>query len=90
MKEKQEYITMRNKNQFNTEWFYKFWLNNGGKNISLNEFEQNFFYESVLNEFGDKVGQVLKNISPLLENLDKKFNLTVLVNEKGQFIKIVV
>ncbi len=90
MQAKQQYIVMRNKNRFNTEWFHKYWLDNGGRAMSLNEFEQHFFYEAVLNELGDVIGKTLKNIAPLLNNMDKKFNLTILLNNKGQFLKVVV
>ncbi len=90
MKLEQEYIRMRNNNNFSTSWFYKYWLENGGKSMKLSDFEQHFFYNPVFNDTGDKIGQVLKDISPLLENLDKKFNITILINNKGQFLKVVV
>ena len=85
----QEYIAMRNNNSFKTEWFHKYWLENGGKQMSLNDFEQTFFYESIYDTDGKVVHRTLKDITPLVVNLDKKFNLTLLFANDGKFLKVV-
>lgn len=65
---------MRNKNHFDMEWFYKYWLANGGKKIPKDKFEQ------LINHY---------DINSIISFIDKKFNLTLLYTKQGQFIKVV-
>lgn len=71
---KHEYISMRNKNQFDINWFYKYFLENGGAKIDLNSFSNLF---------------ALQKFETVIEWLDYKFNLTRLYNKEGNLIKIV-
>lgn len=53
---KEQYIQMRNKNQFDINWFYRYYKENGGTtdfNIFQMVFELN---ESVLNGLDNKFG----------------------------------
>lgn len=71
---KQEYISMRNKNQFDINWFYKYFLENGGTRIDLNSFSNLF---------------ALQRIETIVDYLDSKFELTRLYDKEGNLIKIV-
>ena len=72
--EKQDYIKMRNNGNYDLKWFYKYYLNNGGKQIDLNTFNMLF-------RLGD--------LSSILEYLDVKFKLTRLYDKDNNFLKIV-
>ena len=72
--EKQDYIKMRNNGNYELKWFYKYYLNNRGKQIDLNTF-------SMLFRLGD--------LSSILEYLDVKFKLTRLYDKDNNFLKIV-
>ena len=71
---KKEYIHMRNKGKYNINWFYKYFVENGGKRIDINLFSQLF---SMIDS------------SEVLRFLDVKFNLTKLEDSEGNLIKIV-
>ena len=71
---KKEYIEMRNKGKYNINWFYKYFVENGGKRIDINLFSQLF---SMIDS------------SEVLRFLDVKFNLTKLEDSEGNLIKIV-
>ena len=69
-----DYIKMRNSGNYSIEWFYSYYLQNGGKQISLQEFHAIF-------NMGD--------LNQILTEIDKKFNLTSLLDKNGKFIKII-
>ena len=69
-----DYIKMRNSGNYSIEWFYSYYLQNGGKQISIQEFHAIF-------NMGD--------LDQILTEIDKKFNLTSLLDKNGKFIKII-
>ena len=69
-----DYIKMRNSGNYSIEWFYSYYLQNGGKQISIQEFHAIF-------NMGD--------LNQILTQIDKKFNLTSLLDKNGKFIKII-
>ena len=71
---KQEYIKMRNSGKYNINWFYRYFIENGGQKINLDVFNQVFN---------------MGNFNDVLRNLDSKFNLNKLEDNKGNLIKIV-
>ena len=71
---KQEYIKMRNSGKYNINWFYRYFIENGGQKINLDVFNQVFN---------------MGNFNDVLRNLDSKFNLSKLEDNKGNLIKIV-
>jgi len=71
---KEEYIKMRNNNKFDLNWFYKYYLENGGIGVGLYEFSSLF---------------QMNNLQDILEYLDQKFNLTLLFTKDNQFIKVI-
>jgi hypothetical protein len=78
---KEQYITMRNLGKYDIDWFYKYFLESGGKRIDTQTFQQMF--------------QFVK-LDDVLDYLDGKFNLISLhaplkENQRvlGDFIKIV-
>ena len=70
----QEYIKMRNTQQYNLNWFYKYFVENNGRINSMLEFQQ---YFSMI------------NLNDVLSFLDKKFELTTLIDKDNKFIKVI-
>lgn len=71
---KQGYVKMRNTGKYDINWFYKYFVKNGGKRIDVNLFSQLFN---------------MIDSSEVLRFLDVKFNLTKLEDSEGNLIKIV-
>lgn len=71
---KEKYIEMRNKKQIDINWFYEYYIQNSKHNISIEDFYQTFMFA---------------NIEAVMDHIDKKFELTKLLNKNGEFIKIV-
>ena len=71
---KQECIKMRNSGKYNINWFYRYFIENGGQKINLDVFNQVFN---------------MGNFNDVLRNLDSKFSLNKLEDNKGNLIKIV-
>lgn len=67
------YIEMRNSGQYNLEWFHEYYNSKDGKKMDINQFNMVFN---------------MANLNQLLEDLDKKFNLTQVINNNGQLIKV--
>ena len=68
-----EYIKMRNSGQYRIEWFFDYYNNNNGKQISIQEFN------AVFN---------MADLGQILTDMDKKFELTSLLDKKGKTIKV--
>ncbi len=68
-----KYIKMRNSSQYNMNWFYDYYIQNGGKSIGINQFSMVFN---------------MVNLNEILEALDKKFNLVSILDAKGQTLKV--
>lgn len=68
-----KYIKMRNSSQYNMNWFYDYYIENGGKSIGINQFSMVFN---------------MVNLNEILEALDKKFNLMSVSDAKGQTLKV--
>jgi hypothetical protein len=65
---------MRNKNQFDINWFYKYFLEKGGAGLDVHTF--GMLFQSV-------------DLNSVLSFLDAEFSLTRLHDKEGNFIKIV-
>lgn len=74
MSSKQEYIKIRNSQKYPVEWFYSYFIENGGANISLKDFHSLFS---------------MIDLNSVLTFLDGKFELTRVEDSSGKFIKIV-
>lgn len=68
-----EYIKMRNSGKYRIEWFFDYYNKNNGKQIGIQEFN------AVFN---------MADLGQVLEHLDKKFELTSLLDKKGKTIKV--
>lgn len=71
---KEEYIKSRNSNKFTINFFYKYYLEQGGKPTDFNTFANCF---STL------------NLNYVLDFIDRKFELTRLFDKNNNFIKII-
>jgi len=67
------YIEMRNSGKYNLEWFYEYYNSKDGKEIDISKF--NMVFNMV-------------NLNQILEDLDKEFNLTQVLDHKGKLIKV--
>ena len=68
-----KYIKMRNSGQYQVNWFYDYYIQNGGDLMVFNKFSMAF-------NMGD--------LNQILESLDKKFNLMSVLDAKGQTLKV--
>lgn len=71
-KVKESYIKQRNSQKYDLQWFYNYWNDNGGKILDIKTFGQLFN---------------MQDLNTILSFLDRKFNLTLLCNSEGSFIK---
>lgn len=69
----EEYISMRNLSQYNMNWFYNYYIENGGDSIGINKFSLVFN---------------MIDLNEILESLDKKFNLMTLSDAQGRVLKV--
>lgn len=68
-----KYISMRNSSQYNMNWFYDYFIENGGDTIGINKFSLVFN---------------MIDLNEMLEALDKKFNLMTLSDAQGKVLKV--
>jgi len=68
-----KYISMRNSSQYNLNWFYDYFIKNGGDTIGINKFSLVFN---------------MIDLNEMLEALDKKFNLMTLSDAQGKVLKV--
>jgi hypothetical protein len=73
-KTRDSYIEMRNSGNYDAVWFYRYFLDNGGKDAGIEHFI------SVFNMYG---------IDGVIDHLDKKFGVVKLEDKSGKFIKII-
>ncbi len=64
---------MRNSKNYNLEWFYNYYKDNGGNLNSLQQFG------GIFN---------MGNLDQILEFLDHKYDLKVLSDKDGKYIKV--
>lgn len=81
---------MRNSGHIDIHWFYRYFTDQGGK-AAPGDFFDNLYYriEKVPVPGGFVEHKEERDLRPILEHLDKKFELTLLFDKAGQFIKIV-
>lgn len=68
-----KYISMRNNGKYELEWFYSYYLENGGKRANIEDFQV------VLNSI---------NLQEVLDFLDIKFKLTKIYDVNNKLIKV--
>jgi hypothetical protein len=65
---------MRNLKQYDLNWFYNYFIQNGGKIDSVQSFQNVFNFI---------------NLGEILEFLDHKFELHILYDKDNNFIKVI-
>lgn len=70
----EQYIKMRNSGRYDINWFYKHYLENSKDNIDIHTFS------TIFN---------MVDLNNILEHIDRKFKLNVIVDSNGNFIKVV-
>lgn len=87
-----EYIKMRNSQQLDDNFIFKYYLENGGKVKNKEQFLDIFYFNSTPLEVN---GQILgyqktnRDLSTFWEDMDRKFGLQTLWSKDGNFIKVV-
>lgn len=69
----EQYKQMRLKNQYDLDWFYRYFLEQDGRRISTHEFNLIF-------QMGD--------LNETIYYLDKKFNLSKVIDKNNNLLKI--
>lgn len=88
---KKEYIAMRNSGKYNIPFFFKYYRDKGGYVTDINQFSEHFLYGAISHPMltGAFVRQGEVDRNEVLRHMDTIFNLTVLFNEVGEFVKVV-
>ncbi len=68
-----KYISMRNSGKYEIGWFYKYYLENGGGKINIQDFQ---------NLFG------MADFEEVMNFLDREFKLTRVYNENNELIRV--
>lgn len=87
---KAKYIAMRNAKKVDINWFYQYYLQEKGP-IEPQLFFDTFEYEvqRIPVPGGFVENRVPRDKAPIIDHLDKKFELTLLFNKEGAFVKVV-
>lgn len=87
---KAKYIAMRNAKRVDINWFYQYYVQEKGP-IEPQLFIDNFEYEiqRIPVPGGYVENRIPRDKAPIIEHLDKKFELTLLFNKEGAFVKVV-
>lgn len=70
---KEEYIIMRNKGKYDINWFYRYYLSKGGKEVDMHTFHSIFAVEP---------------LQQIIDKLDKDYGLTGLYDRNNKLIKV--
>jgi hypothetical protein len=71
---REEYIQMRQKGNYDINWFYKYYLQEGGSNISLSDFYHIF---------------TSYDLDSILMMIDYRYGLTKLYDKNNNLMKVV-
>jgi len=77
--DREKYIQMRKSGQYDLAWFYQYFLENKDSNRATPPFE---IFQQTFNIYFQMNGRVM------LENLDKKMQVTKIEDEQGNLIYI--
>lgn len=82
---------MRNSQKLDNNWLWEYYKQNGGKLNDPQQFINLFYYEIQTVEMGGQIFEqrTNKDLSYFFPCMDIKFNLQILCNEDGDFIKVV-
>jgi len=85
-----KYIAMRNAKRIDINWFYQYYVQEKGP-IDPQKFFDTFEYEiqRIPVPGGYVENRLERKKEPIIEHLDKKFELTLLFSKEGEFIKVV-
>jgi len=85
---------MRNSGEYNLQFFFDYYLGNGGKLTEPGEFTENFLYTHVEHPSPPgfppikmRTGEIDRQA--VLNHMDTVFELTILNDKEGQFKKVV-
>lgn len=88
---KKEYIKMRNEGKYDINFFYKYYISQGGKMTDPQQFTQNFLNKLVQHPMmhGMMINEGERDKEAIKAHLDNVFELTILTDKQGKFIKVV-
>lgn len=91
---KKEYIKMRNDGRYELEFFYNYFLSKVAVAVDPNEFTEKFLYTHTEQPTPPGYPNIIMRTGEIdresvLNHMDGVFELTILNNKEGQFIKVV-
>lgn len=91
---KKEYIKMRNSGKYELEFFYQYYLSKGGVMTDPNEFTEHFMFTHTLQPTPPgfppmkiRTGEIDRQA--VLNHMDGVFDLMILNDKDGNFLKVV-
>ncbi len=91
---KEQYIKMRNEGEYDLNFFYNYYLSQGGSVTDTQDFSEYFLYDLDRQQLHPMLDPVIvrvgsKDRQSILNYLDSVFELTILNDKDNQFIKVV-
>ena len=83
---------MRNSKKLDNNWLWSYYRENGGKLQDPQEFLQNFYYVKTPVTINGRVlayNSDNRDLSNFLSDMDRKFELQILLDVNGEFVKVV-
>lgn len=77
--DREKYLQMRRTGQYDLGWFYQYFLENRDRNRQLLSFD---LFQQTFNMYFQMNGAIV------IENMDKKMEVTKIENEQGQIVYI--
>lgn len=77
--DREKYLQMRRTGQYDLGWFYQYFLENRDRNRQLLSFD---LFQQTFNMYFQMNGAIV------IENMDKKMEVTKIENEQGQILYI--
>ncbi len=91
---KRAYIDMRNSGKYDLQFFFDYYLSEGGKETDPAEFTETFLYTHTIHPTPPgfptmkmRTGEIDRQA--VLNHMDTVFELTILSDKEGQFIKVI-
>lgn len=91
---KKQYIKMRNAGKYELEFFYNYYISKGGMMTDPNEFTENFMFTHTIQptppgfpQMKIRSGEIDRQA--VLIHMDSVFDLMILSDKDGNFIKVI-
>lgn len=91
---KERYVKMRNEGKYDLQFFFNYYLSKGGKLRDPEQFVDNFLYEYVEQQVHPaappmRIRTGERDKQAILNHLDGVFEVNILTDSRGNFIKAI-